>query len=148
MTAVIVDRPPFVLIKPKLVIGTDPNTIEFECGANELDIAPDQDSNDVETFCSVFTTYKPEKWTITITILQSFGTDGLWNNLRPLANTIVDFLVIPDESQPISETNVAISGKAYMPGFAYIQAAVGEASESDLVLAVQGDPEFLVAPPA
>lgn len=147
MADVVVEAAPFILVKPKLIIGETGDSVEFECGANQLDITPEQDSNDTETFCGIFTSYKPTKWTITVTALQSFGTDGLWNALRPYVNTVVPFTIIPDEANAISATNIAMTGEAYFPEFAYLTAAVGEASEFDLVLAVQGVPEFIDTPP-
>jgi hypothetical protein len=148
MTAVMVDSPPFILQKPTLKIGPPGSEVEFECGANQIEAAPEQDSNDVESFCGVYTSYKPEKWTVTIQALQSFGATGLWNNLRPLCNTTQPFLIVPDGRVPVSADNVAMSGSCYLAGFAYLSAAVGEASEFDLVLAVQGEPDFLETPPA
>jgi hypothetical protein len=102
----------------------------------------------VETFCGVFTSYKPAKWTITVTALQSFGANALWNNLRPLVNTIQPFTVLPDAGAAVSADNPLMTGEAYIPEFAFLAGAVGEASEFDFVLAVQGDPEFLETPPA
>jgi hypothetical protein len=148
VTAVIVDKPPFILQKPTISIGPVGSEVQIECGANQIDAHPEQDSNDVETFCGTFTSYKPEKWTITITCVQSFGaTDGLWNNLRPLCNTVQPFLLVPDSRVAVSADNPAMEGTAYITGFAYLNAAVGEASEFDLVLAVQGDPTFPIIPP-
>ncbi|HEY7009035.1 MAG TPA: hypothetical protein VH395_08855 [Jatrophihabitantaceae bacterium] len=149
MTTVVVDKPPFVLIKPKITVGDAATTlVEFECGANQITAEPDQDENTTETFCGTFTTYKPEVWTVTITALTSFGANGLWNNLRPLVGTVQPFMIIPDLNNPISEDNVAMSGVCLVKAFAYLDAAVGETSDFDLVLAVQGLPEFLDAPPA
>jgi hypothetical protein len=150
VTPIVVDKPPFILTKPKLLVGPagTATEVQYECGANEIDASPEQDSSDTETFCGIFTSYKPTKWTVTVTCLQSFGdVDGLWNALRPLVNTITDFTIIPDGTQPISPDNVAMSGLAFIPEFAYLTASVGEASEFDFVLAVQGEPDFLEAPP-
>lgn len=148
MAVVTVDKPPFIVQKPSILIGPTGSEVEIMCAANQLDITPEQDSNDVETFCGIFTSYKPEKWTCTITCVQSFGaSDGLWNNLRPLCNTIQPFLITPDSRVAISADNVGMAGTAYITGFAYLTGAVGEASEFDLVLAVQGDPTFPIIPP-
>lgn len=141
-----VTAPPFILIKPKLTIGPTGSAVQFECGANEVEAIPEQDSVDTETFCGTFTSYKPEKWTVTITALQSYGAAGLWTLLRPLANTVAPFTVLPDASQPVSASNPEMRGNAYLPGFAFLSAPVGEASEFDLVLAVQGIPEFAITP--
>jgi len=142
-----VDQPPFILTKPHLEVGPAGAEVTYECGANQIDASPEQDSNDTETFCGIFTSYKPTKWTVTVTALQSFGAEGLWNALRPLVNTVQPFLIVPDGTQPVSESNIAMQGLAFIPEFAYLTAAVGEASEFDFVLAVQGDPEFIDTPP-
>jgi hypothetical protein len=148
MATVVVDTPPFILNKPKLTVGTAANLVTYECGANEIDASPEQDSSDVETFCGTFTSYKPAKWTVTVTALQSFGATGLWNALRPLVNTIQPFSIIPDSTKAVGPDNVGMYGDAYIPEFAYLTAPVGEASEFDFVLAVQGDPDFLETAPA
>jgi hypothetical protein len=57
------------------------------------------------------------------------------------------FLLVPDSRVAVSADNVAMAGDAYVTGFAYLSGAVGEASEFDLVLAVQGEPTFPVIPP-
>lgn len=148
MTAVIVDQPPFVLVKPKITLGTAPSTVEFACGANQVVAEPDVDENTTETFCGTFTTYKPEVWTVTITALTSFGDEGLWNSLRPMANTVQEFELIPDAAKPIGPDNVAMSGTCIVKPFAFLDAAVGETSDFDLVLAVQGIPNFEDTPGA
>jgi hypothetical protein len=147
VVATAVDVAPFILQKPTISIGPAGAEVEIQCGANQVDAHPEQDSNDVETFCGVYTSYKPEKWTITVTCVQSFGAAGLWNLLRPLCNTVQPFLLVPDSRVAVSVDNVAMAGDAYVTGFAYLSGAVGEASEFDLVLAVQGEPTFPIVPP-
>lgn len=146
-TPITVETPPFVLVKPAISLDDGTNAVRFECGANQIVAAPDQDENTTETFCGSFTTYKPEVWTVTITSLTSFGPEGLWNNLRPLVGKVCDLLIIPTGADPISETNVALSARALVKAFTYLDAAVGETSEFDLELAIQGIPEFLETPP-
>jgi hypothetical protein len=143
-----VNAPPFFLNKPTLTVGPEGAEVTYQCGANQVDASPEQDSNDTETFCGVYTSYKPEKWTVTVTCLQSYGPEGLWNALRPLCNSVQPFTILPDSTQPVSDTNPLMSGNAYVTGFPFLSAAVGEASEFDFVLAVQGAPEFLETPPA
>lgn len=148
MPVVQVTKAPLILQKPQILIGDALTGVEIQCASNQIDAHPEQDSNDVETFCGTYTSYKPEKWSITLTMLQSFGaSDGLWNNVRPLCNTVQPFLLVPDNRVAVSADNVAMAGFAYVTGFAYLNAAVGEASEFDLVLAVQGEPTFPIIPP-
>lgn len=146
MVAGTVDMPPFIVTNPKLTVGPVGSEVEYECGANQIDATPEQGTNDTETFCGIFTSYKPTKWTVTVTALQSFGATGFWNLLRPLVNTTQPFQIIPDRAKAIGPDNVAMSGTAFIPEFAYLTGAVGEASEFDFVLAVQGDPDFLDTP--
>lgn len=140
MTAV--DVAPHILQKPLLEISLDLVTVEVQCNSNQVEIAPDQDETTTETFCGSYTSYKAEVWTITITALQSFGPDGLWNQLRPMAGKEVDFRILPDADLPVSETNPEMSGKAILKAFAFLSASVGEASDFDLVLGCQGMPTW------
>lgn len=143
MTATpIVEAAPFVLVKPKITVGPAGSEVEFECGANQVEAAPDVDESTTETFCGTFTSYKPEVWTITITALTSYGADGLWNLLRPFAGTRQAFTLLPDASKPIGPDNPEMSGECIVKPFAFLSAAVGETSDFDLVLAVQGIPTF------
>ena len=148
MPLTVVSAPPFFLVKPILTVGdTAVDGVQYECGANEIDASPEQDSNDDETFCGTYTSYKPAKWTVTVTCLQSYGATALWNNLRPLVNTIQPFTILPNSAAAVSVDNPLMSGNAYIPEFAFLTASVGESSEFDFVLAVQGIPEFLETAP-
>ena len=138
----VINVPPFILIKPKLRIGPAGAGVVFECGANEVDVSPEQDSSDTETFCGLYTSYKPAKWTITVTALTSYGTLGLWNTLRPFVNTVVAFALLPDGAAAVGVSNPLMTAQAYFPEFAFLSAPVGETSEFDLVFAVQGVPTF------
>lgn len=146
-TPITVDQPPFVLIHPLISLDDGTNVVEFECGANQVVAEPSQDENTTETFCGTYTTYKPEVWTVTITALTSFGDAGVWNNLRPLVGKVCDLLIVPDSANPVSVDNVALSARALVKAFKYLDAAVGETSEFDLDLAIQGIPDFLETPP-
>jgi len=147
VTVAMVDQAPFILVKPKITLGPAATAVEFECGANQVEAVPEVDENTVETFCGTFTSYKPEKWTITITALTSYGVDGLWNLLRPMAGTKQEFTLLPDISMPIGPDNPEMSGECIVKPFAFLSAAVGESSDFDLVLAVQGIPAFDEAGP-
>lgn len=139
-----VTSPPFVLVKPKILLGETGTEVEIQCGANQVEASPEQDESTVETFCGTYTTYKPEQWTITVGALQSFGAGGLWTNLRPMCNTVVPFELLPDASAAPSVDNPSMTGTCLVKGFPFLSGAVGEASEFDLELAVQGAPEWVV----
>jgi hypothetical protein len=145
MPAVVVNAPPFIPVKPKLMLGTAPDTVEFACAANSLEVSPEQDETTVETFCGSYTTYKPEVWTITATVFQSYGTaapPGLWNALRPLVGTVVDFEILPTGSAAVGPTNPSAKGKCLVKAFPFYSGAVGEPTSFDVELAVQGTPVF------
>jgi hypothetical protein len=147
MPVAVVEAAPFVLVKPTILLGDALTGIQIECGSNQIEAEPESDESTTETFCGTYTTYKPEVWTITLTALTSFGPAGLWNLVRPLAGQSTPFLITPDSSRPIGPDNVAMSGTAIVKPFAWLSAAVGETSDFDLILAVQGIPEFLETPP-
>jgi hypothetical protein len=147
MADTVVTAPPFIVTHPLIKIGATGSAVEFECGATNLDITVDQDENTVETFCGSYTSYKAPKWTVTITIAQSYGANGTWTLLHPLCGTLQPFSIQPDSAAP-SVSNPNMSGTAMLKQLPFISAAPGEASEVDLELAVQGTPLFGITAPA
>jgi hypothetical protein len=137
---------PFVFRKPAVKIGATGTSVDIACGANAVAIEPDQDSTELETFCGTYTSYKAPVWTITVTVLQSFGTTGLWNQLLPLAGTIQPVEIIPDGTKPIAVDNPAMRCSAYVGWPSFLNGAVGEGSEFDLELGVQGTPTWPTTP--
>jgi hypothetical protein len=132
---------PFVLTHPLIQIGDDTTGVQIQCMANEVKVEVDQDENKTETFCGSYTSYKAEVWTITITALQSFGADGLETLVRPLVGTIQPFKLNGSaDDPPDTVDNPTLSGDALVKAFDWMTAAVGETSDFDLVLAVQGQP--------
>jgi hypothetical protein len=136
---------PFILNHPRITLNagsTTPLPVNIECNANEVHTNVSQDENTVDTFCGSYTSYKPEKWDVTLQGVQSFGADGLWTTVRPLVGQIVPFELLGDRDAAVSVDNPLMSGECLVKAFPFIDAAVGEASEFDVVLAVQGDPIF------
>jgi hypothetical protein len=146
MADTVVSAPPLIIEHPLIKIGATGSSVEFECGGTNLDVTVDQDENTIETFCGSYTSYKAEKWTVTVTIAQSFGDNGTWTLIHPLCGTIQPFEIRPDTGAP-GVDNPVMSGLALVKALPFISAAPGEASEVDLVLAVQGDPTFGVTAP-
>lgn len=146
MPDTVVNAPPFVITKPLIKIGATGSGVEFECAGTNLTVAVDQDENTVETFCGSYTSYKAPKWTVTVTIAQSYGTSGSWTLIHPLCGTVQPFVIKPDTGTA-SVSNPAMSGTAIVKQLPFIDAAPGEASEIDLELAVQGQPTFGIVDP-
>jgi hypothetical protein len=135
---------PFVFKKPAIKLGTTGSSVDIACAANQVVVEAEQDETTLETFCSTYTSYKQPVWTITITALQSFGTGGLWTALEPIAGTIVAFEIIPDGVKAIGADNPAMRGNCYVGWPDFLNGTVGEGSEFDLELGVQGTPTFAV----
>lgn len=132
---------PHIYTKPSIRLGDATTGVQVECSATHVTLAPDQDENTIETFCGTFTSYKAEKWLLTVTGAMSYGATGLWTLLRPLAGSLIEFAVTPDQGA-VSAANPEASGTGYLKGFAFIDADPGGGTETDIVLGVQGIPDF------
>lgn len=143
---------PYYMNHPKITLG-DPDAVpstevELQCFSNNVETNIDQDETTTKTFCGNYKSYGPETWTIVLTVLQSFGTTGLWTLVKPMVGTIVPFTLLPDADNPVSEDNPLMSGTCLVKAFPFLSGAVNEPSEFDLELAVQGLPDFAIVPPA
>jgi hypothetical protein len=138
---------PYYMNKPLLQLGAVATAVELQCYANNVETNIDQDETVTKTFCGVYTSYGPEKWTIVLTVLQSFGADGLWTLVQPMVGTIQPFTLMADADATPGVDNPVMSGTAMVKAFPFLSGAVAEPSEFDLELAVQGAPTFgIVAP--
>lgn len=137
---------PYYMVRPMLSLGATGSEVELQCFANNVETTPDQDESTTKTFCGVYKSYGPVTWTIVLTVVQSFGADGLWTQVQPMVGTIQPFVITPAEGT-VSVDNPVMSGTALVRAFPFLSGAVNEPSEFDLELAVQGDPVFgIVAP--
>lgn len=149
------DIPPFIIKHPELTIkaGTGvpavPATdVVLRCQGHAIAVEADQDENSFETFCGTYTSYSPEKWTITLSCYTSYGTDGLWTLMRPLVGLTVAFELLPDGDVAVGVDNPVMSGNAVVKSFPFLSGDVSDASDVDVVLAVQGEPTFGETAPA
>lgn len=145
MAATLVSAPPFIPVRPVIKITSGTDSVEFECAAESFEVTVDQDESTTETFCGTYTTYKAEVWTITGTVFPSYGTAGLWNNLRPMAGLVTTFEFLPDASKPAGPDNPKMSGSGIVKAFAFYTGSPGEPASFDVVIAVQGAPTFSTA---
>jgi hypothetical protein len=136
------------MVHPSLQLGATGSEVELQCFANNIETNIDQDETTTKTFCGNYKSYGPETWTIVLTVVQSFGADGLWTLVKPMVGTVVPFTLTPDADNPISDTNPAMTGTCLVRAFPFLSGAVNEPSEFDLELAVQGEPEWITVPPA
>jgi len=144
MPDAVVNIPPAFITHPYIHLGTVGSGVEFACACTNLTMEPSQDEKSSETFCGVYSSYGAEKWTITATVSMSYGTNGVWNTLRPLVNTVVPFEVRPGTAVA-GPTNPSATGTGFVKAFPFIDAAPGEASEVDIEIACQGIPTWALA---
>jgi len=137
---------PFVLNKPTVTIDGN----DITCLCHQVTFAPDQDTNDYDTFCAHYTSYGPLKMTITLSMFVSYGTDGMWTILKPLENTVVTLTVTPAALPVVAGTvdNPTASAQVQVPGIPFMDAGVGEASDVDLDFVVQGNVTYTPVPAA
>lgn len=137
---------PYYMHHPKILLGPTAAAVELQCYANNIETNVDQDETVTKTFCGVYTSYGPEKWTLVFTVVTSFGADGLWTLVSPMRGTVQPFALYPDDAVA-GVDNPVMSGTAIVKAFPFLSGAVGEPSEFDLELAVQGDPVFGITDP-
>lgn len=134
------DPVPFFMTKPSIIIGpTATPVIELQCAANHVALTPEQDSTDYPTYCGNFTADGAVKWTLTITVLQSFGVDGVWTKLAPVVGTSQPFQLLPNGDAVPSVDNPAQTGTCTVRAFPFWDGGVNEPAEIDIELVVQGD---------
>lgn len=140
---------PTRLDTPSVVLdttGTDP--VHIVCALRLLDHTGSQEFEDIETFCNpkgeapgaVAQSWQLE-W------LQSFGAagsaaEGAWNRMKPLEGKLVDFAVLLDRTQPLSETNPEMSGQVYVPFIPFISAGVRKYSTLTGEFKIYGEPVY------
>jgi hypothetical protein len=140
---------PYYMIKPLLKLGGAVGAVELQCYANNVETNVDQDETTTKTFCGIYVSYGPQKWTVVLTVVQSFGAEGLWTLVQPMVGTIQPFELMADADAAPSVDNPVMSGTAMVKAFPFLSGAVNEPAEFDLELAVQGLPTFgIVAPTA
>lgn len=129
MTAI---EPDYYLGTKTLVsISDGTTTVDLTCLTNGVETAVDQDQNDYATFCGVFYTVGPEKWSLNVTAYAAFGPAGagLWPQLRPLVGKVVTAKVLPDADAPVGPTNPEWSLVGILKAFPFLVGTAGEASE-------------------
>lgn len=140
-----VSAQPKFITSPYIQIGTSGSAVIFGPVSGHVALKVTQDENTVETFSGVYTSYKAEKWILEATIPMSYAvTTGAWAVLRAMANTTQTFECRPD-SAIVGTSNPKATGTVYVKGFDFLDAGPGEATDVDLIFAVQGTPTFATA---
>jgi len=146
MAEVFIYEKPAVTVKLKSAAAG--SEVDVECHAREVALTAEDAETDVSTYCAPGAT-RPgmTTWTAEILGLQSFGADGLWNQLHPLSKQLCTFTILPDGTTPAGPDNPLATFDAYMPTVPFLtRAAIGEPSEIELTMTTSGEPVFSETP--
>lgn len=146
------------VVEPDYYLGTDTTVtitdgttvVDLTCLTNGVETAVDQDQNDYSTFCGVFYTVGPEKWSMVVTAYASFGPTGggLWPQLRPMVGKVVTAEVIPNGALAVSATNPSFTLEGILKAFPFIAGTAGEASEIEVTVLGTKAPVLSIVPGA
>jgi hypothetical protein len=128
---------PFKLTDPSFILDPDTLAVELKCSSRQITHTVDYETTDDSTFCepSAEGIGKVTE-TIELTVLQSFGTDGLWNLLSPLALTVVDFQLFT-VAGIWAEDSPVMTGTCMVPPVPLVDAEVGANTEMTLVFRIR-----------
>ena len=139
---------PVAYIHTKATIAITSPALDLSCPARSLALTPSDSSIDISTQCSPGATAPGiTTWTFTAELLNSYdavdedGT-GLWNQLEPLAKTLVQVAVKPADAATDS-TNPTATFDARIPAIPLMMGAeYGSRMTFDLELTSEGEPVF------
>lgn len=140
---------PYIARRPQLTLDTDKI---LDCHMREVRLTPEDTEVDTAVFCAQ-SRRTPGKtdWTMEIVVIQSFGdgstTEGLYDQLAPLAKTSVDYELMTDKVIGQTEETPAFTGTLYVPSIPILDATISEKSEFTLTFAVNEDPTKVVVAP-
>ena len=128
---------PFKLTDPSLILDPDGDAIELKCSSRQIKHTISWATLDDSTFCepSAEGIGKVTE-TIELTVLQSFGTEGLWNLLSRLALTVVDFQLFTIADLWATDSPV-MTGTCMVPPVPLIDAGIGENTELTLTFNIR-----------
>lgn len=119
---------PFKLYKPSFQIGESGSEIELNCAGRKVTFAP----GDRQTWC-----HRDES--INLEVVQSFGAEGLWNQLNPLVDTEVPFVFLPVAGKAVGVDNPQAAGTLLVPDYIpFLDAGIREFSPFTLEFQVVG----------
>lgn len=100
---------------------TDP--LQFQCTMRSFDHNPTTSFSDVATLCNPGGE-APGKIVeeLNLELLWSHGTNGPWNKLRPMVNTVHTFAASPKGSPITSASNPEMSGSIWIPPVPFMKA--------------------------
>jgi hypothetical protein len=144
---------PLILDDASLKISTDDtaaNLAELACVTTHIELAPSTTVTTVDTMCGSTDYAGVTKWTLTVTLVQSFDTGATEEILSGAIahGGPVAFEVMGYRTKPVSATNPAWSGLVDPQPYPPINGDAGAASEMQLAWGVVGTPVKSIVPGA
>ena len=127
---------PVILYSPSLTIsGT-----ELKCLMSHVELNPDVSTVEVKTACGTKEYPGTIKWKLKVSLYHSFDPEGTNEVLTAAVagRAPVPFTVLPNSSQPISDTNPEFTGDLIPQPFTPLSGDIGDASSVDLEWSISG----------
>ena len=136
---------PLILTDPSIKISKTALTTgltELACDASHVELSPDTEVTTVDTFCGSTDYPGTTKWSLIITLYQSFDVGATEEVLSAALATgvSVPFEIIGYKTPPVSATNPKWTGFVRPAPYSPINGDAGDASTIDLEWAVTTGP--------
>jgi hypothetical protein len=122
---------------------------ELACYTNHLELSPDVSVTTVDTMCGSIDYPGVVKWSLIVTLYQSYDVGGTEEILSALVSAGVPcyFLIAADRVAPISATNPGWQGQVNPVPYAPLNGDAGEPSEIELEWSLLAPPTKITTPP-
>ena len=147
-----------VTTEPMPLILTDASVkidgTELACLANHVELSPDTSVTTLDTMCGSRDYPGTVKWSLVLTLYQSFDTDATEDVLSAavaayqLDGSPVAFEIAGYKGRPIGPDNPSWSGELIPQDYSPINGDAGDASSIDLEWSLTGPPVKSVTPEA
>jgi len=128
----------------KIGDGATPTEVltELACTVTHLELTPETSTTTVDTFCGSTDYPGTTKWSLVVSLAQSFDADSTEDVLSAAlaAGGPVGFEIVPYKSQAVSATNPKWSGTCIPAPYAPISGDAGDVSTVELDWSVVGEP--------
>ena len=154
MSAPAVTKPmPLILDNAGVKIGTGPDVaslVELACVATHVELAPDVSTTPIDTFCGSTDYPGNVKWTLNLTLVQSFDPLATEETLSAAVEggVAVPFAVVGYRDRPVGPDNPEWSGFVVPQPYAPINGDAGGESSIDLAWSCTDEPAKSVTPGA
>ena len=143
---------PLILTDASIKLSKTADTtglVELACDASHVEISPDTSVTTVDTFCGSTDYPGITKWSLILTLIQSFDLDATEEVLSAAValGEPVPFQIAGYKTPPVSATNPAWIGKVMPAPYSPINGDAGEVSTIELEWAITEGPTKITTPP-